>query len=67
MLKPIIVRDFWTFLAIFSIVGAHYHTTGIIFAVLVGIAVTVVQAASAAYHRKEAELAKATTNNKKRK
>ena len=67
MLNPQIVREFWTFLAIFSIVGAHYHTTGIIFALIVAVAATVIQTASAAYHRKEAELAKAKTNNKKRK
>ena len=67
MLNPKIVREFWTFMAIFSIVGAHYHTTGILFVLIVAVAVTVIQTACAAYHAKEAELAKANTNNKKRK
>ena len=67
MLNPKIVREFWVFMAVFFIVGAHYYVTGIIFALIVCVAVLVVETANAAYHRKEAELAKAKTNNKKRK
>lgn len=67
MLNPKVVREFWTFMAISAIVGAHYHTTGILFVLILAVAVTVIQAGSAACYHKEAELAKATTNNKKRK